>query len=233
MKLLRTALVDDEPPARRKLRRLLDDTPDTEIVGEAASGREALELIQATRPNLLFLDIQLPDMNGFDVLRFLGPRAGMHVVFVTAFDHHAVRAFDVQALDYLLKPVAPSRFAQMMERVRERLKSPAPIALETSGSVRFISPAQIRMAESARNYVLVHVGGEAVTIRSTLEAFSEQLDPDRFVRINRSQLLNLEFIREVKPVSHGDYQVVLSDGSELSWSRRYSPRSHLSRFESR
>jgi two-component system, LytTR family, response regulator len=233
MKPLRVAIVDDEPPARRKVRRMVEAANDTEVVGEAGSGSEAIELVNRCRPNLLFLDIQLPDMDGFGVIDALGPRPGLQVVFVTAFDHHAVKAFEVRALDYLLKPVAPTRFIQMLDRVRERLsKRGAPITLDTGSGVSLVYSADISLAESARNYVIVHARGESFHIRSTLDAFAEQLDPETFVRINRSQLLNLTHVRELRPITHGDYRAFLRDGTELNWSRRYTPRSHLARFGS-
>lgn len=250
MKRLRIVLIDDEPPARRKMRRLLERTPDTEIAGEAGSGVEAIALIARERPDLVFLDIQMPDMDGFEVLQGVNRPAAMQVVFVTAFDQHALKAFEVHALDYLLKPVSPARFLQSLERARQRAGDSDTrldlllqqlgarktysrrILLNTGQRALFVSADDIDFAESARNYVVVHVQGQSHQIRSSLEAFAEQLDPEQFARINRSQIINLGRVREARPWFHGDYRAILRNGMELNWSRRYSPKSRLSRVQS-
>ncbi len=248
---LRVAIIDDEPPARRKIRRLLERVPETEVVGEAGSGAEAIQLLNSTPADLVFLDIQMPDMDGFAVLGQIERPPSMQVVFVTAFDQHALRAFEVQALDYLLKPVAPERFEHVVERVRGRAGSdserielllrqleprpayPARIPLDTGGTTVFVAAAKIELVESAGNYLLVHAGARMFQIRGTLDTFASRLDPKKFPRINRSQLVNLDCVAELRPWFHGDYRAILSGGRELNWSRRYSPRSHLARCESR
>jgi two-component system LytT family response regulator len=248
---LRIAIVDDEPPARRRIRRLLERCPGTEIVGEAGSGAEAIRVLRDPLLDLVFLDIQMPDMDGFSVLRAIHRPPEMQVVFVTAFDQHALEAFEVHALDYLLKPVAPARFEQVVERVRKRrgmdddrigrllrhlhspVAKPPRVALNTGEKILFVDAAQIDFAESAGNYVLVHAAGTTHQIRSTLDAFAGQLDVEQFRRINRSQLVNMSRVRELRPWFHGDFRAILEDGTELNWSRRYSPKSHLTRAQAR
>ncbi|MCW5965001.1 MAG: response regulator transcription factor [Bryobacterales bacterium] len=238
---IRTAIVDDEPPARAKLRRLLSEAEGFHLVGEAATGIEAVNLILREKPALVFLDVSMPDINGFAVARAIPEETRPHIVFVTAHDDRALEAFEVHAVDYLLKPVDPDRFFAMLARVRtletarqatmEALlhKLPAPSELPkrfllTDGDrAVFVTPSEIERAESARNYVVVHARGQRFILRSTLDEFHAQLDPEHFVRMNRSHLVHLDFVKEMVAVGHGEYRVRLMDGTDLVWSRRFSP----------
>jgi two-component system LytT family response regulator len=223
---MRVLIVDDEPPARRKVRRHLEAAGTAEI-REAGSGVEAIAAIAEFAPDLVFLDVQMPDMDGFAVLREVGLPRDFHVVFLTAHDAHALEAFNAEALDYLLKPVDPDRFDRVLERARERIvaRRPAKFArrllVETKGREIFLPVEQLEWAQSDRNYVLLHAGRETYAIRATLESVARQLDPDQFARISRAEVVNLDFIREMQPWFHGERRIVLKDGTELTWTRRY------------
>ncbi|MBV9308754.1 MAG: response regulator transcription factor [Acidobacteriaceae bacterium] len=235
--MIRVVLVDDEPPACRKLRHLLANEPDFSVVGEAVSGAEAVETINRLQPQLVFLDIQLPDCSGFDVVESLENRQ-VQIVFVTAYDDFALRAFEVHALDYLLKPVDPSRFAQALTRVRSTVPRPGQfdklvaslrsehtyvrrLLIQENGRSVFLEAHRIDWIEAARNYLCIHSGGKTYILRSSLESFSAKLDPAMFQRINRSEVANVSFISELRTGTHGDAKVHLKDGTELRWSRRY------------
>ena len=241
--MIRVVLVDDEPPACRKLRHLLANETDFSVVGEAAAGAEAVETINRLQPDLVFLDIQLPDCSGFDVIESLAHRQ-VQIVFVTAYDDFALRAFEIHALDYLLKPVDPNRFAQALTRVRStiyRLRDKpltnqfdqlvANLSAERTYIRRlliqdndrsiFLEVQRIDWIEAARNYLCVHSGGKTYILRSSLESISAKLDPAMFRRINRSEIANVGAISELRTGTHGDAKVRLKDGTELRWSRRY------------
>lgn len=242
--MIRAVLVDDEPPARRKLKHLLADQDDFSIVGEATSGGEAIELIRRERPDLIFLDIQLPDCTGFDVLEALKPQDSLQVIFVTAHDDFAMKAFELHAVDYLLKPVEPSRFEKSLSRVRRLLESAdaAQIAsrlkdvicafrsepayarrllIQENDRSLFLDVVRIDWLEAARNYVCIHSGAQTYITRSSLESIIAKLDPATFRRVNRSQIVNVRRIAEVRRWFHGDQKVLLHDGTEITWSRRY------------
>jgi two-component system LytT family response regulator len=227
---MRVLLVDDEPPARRKLRRLLAAHGDVEIAGEASSGEEAVRVIGATPADLVLLDVQMPDFDGFEVLRRLeGPHA-FRPVFVTAYDAFALRAFEVNALDYLLKPVDARRMDSMLARAREALADAGgrPGALKRvlvtdRDRSYFVAVASIEWISAQRNYVALHAGGVVHRVRGTLEAFVQALDPERFVRVSRSHVVNLDAVRELMTWTHGERQVVMKDGVTLTWTRRYKP----------
>jgi two-component system, LytTR family, response regulator len=239
---LRVALVDDEAPARDKLRRYLASYEDVQIAGEAANGGDALTLIARERPDVVFLDISMPDMDGFAVLRALGEPLPAEIVFVTAHDDKALQAFDVHAFDYLLKPVSPTRFDRLVQRLRERLiprhdmaqrldgllealPSPAHylehLLVQGDESAQLIRIDRISRIESSRNYLDVYVEGRSYRLRGTLENMLSRLNPVRFARINRSALVRLEAIREVKPWPEGEYRLLLDDGARVTWTRRY------------
>jgi len=235
--MMRVLIVDDEPPARRKVRRFLEG--DTEImeIGEASTGAEAIHAIRTFQPDLIFLDVQMPDMDGFAALAAVPQPHDFHVVFLTAHDEHALRAFEAEALDYLLKPVDPERFGRTLERAKQQLelqkskpKPEAPylkrILVERNRREFFLGIDQLDWAESDRNYVRLHAGGEVFAIRGTIEALSRRLDPSQFARISRSAIVNLDRIQEMQPWFHGERRVVLRDGAELTWTRRF--RAHLS-----
>ena len=227
---MRVLIVDDEPPSRRKVRRFLEKEPGIENICEAGSGAEAVAAIHSFDPDLVFLDVQMPDMDGFAVLEALPPPRGFHVVFLTAHDHHALRAFEAEALDYLLKPVDPERFERVLERARAQIGARKPAAppryarrllVEKSGKELFLPVEQLEWARADRNYITLHAGRETYLVRATLDNLSRQLDPDQFARISRSELVNLDAIREMQPWFHGERRIFLKDGVELTWTRRY------------
>jgi len=247
--VIRTLIVDDETPARRKLQRLLTSHADIEVIGEAASGDAAIELAQARQPALVFLDIQMPGSNGLDVAAEIGTAGAPYIVFVTAHSEHAVQAFELMALDYLLKPVTPTRLASTLMRVRERLVTGVPSSSYVESIRRIatlLAPAtqyltrvlvsderksllldvnRIDFIEADRNYVRIHVGTLSYSVRASIGGLAKKLDPSRFLQINRSQIVRMDCIAELHPWSHGDYQVVLTNGRRLMWSRRYRSRS--------
>lgn len=242
--MIRALIVDDEAPARRKLRELLGREADFEVVGEAADGVEAAEAIRAARPDVVFLDIQMPRLDGFGVVEAVGVEEMPLVVFVTAYDEHAVKAFEVQALDYLLKPFAPSRFRKLLERLRRQLnQDPGDLAQRIDRLLATVRPAsptlrqilvergegrqallavsEIDLIRAEGNYLRFFSNGDEYRRRGTLRDLEERLDPNQFVRLNRSEIARLEAIRELQPWFHGDARVVMRDGAVLTWSRRY------------
>jgi two-component system LytT family response regulator len=244
---IRALIVDDEPPGRARLRDLLAAEADVEVVGECADGTEAVTAVRDLRPDLLFLDVQMPGLDGFGVLEALGRECPPAVIFVTAHDRYALRAFDVHALDYLLKPFDRQRFQKALGRARTQLAGaggpaarerllalleevrPAPkplerLALKTAGRITFLKADEIDWIEAAGNYVRLHAGGEAHLLRETMSRLEGRLDAARFVRIHRSTIVQLDRIRELQPWFHGDYRVRLRDGTELTLSRGYRPK---------
>ncbi len=219
--MIRTVLVDDEPPACRKLLHLLSTEPDFQVIGQAASAAAAIETINRVNPDLVFLDIGLPDASGFEVVSALTTTANLQIVFVTAYDEFALKAFEVQALDYLLKPVEPSRFARALDRIRAEKNYPRRLLIQAGNHSLLLPVDQIDWIESARNYACIHVGPQTHIQRSTLDALAAKLDPKIFHRINRSEIVNARRIAELRPCSHGDTSLRLLDGTELTWSRRY------------
>jgi two-component system LytT family response regulator len=241
---IRTLIVDDEPLARQRLRALLDGDPDIEVVGECGDGKQAVAEVRRLRPDLLFVDVQMPVLDGFGVLEALAGGAMPVVIFVTAHDRYALKAFEVHALDYLLKPFDRARFAAALARAKtqvqqglagaldERLldllqslpnhrRVPERLIVKSGGRVTFVPSADIDWVEAAGNYVRLHVGREDHLLRESMSGLEEKLDPKRFVRIHRSTIVNVERIRELQPVFHGDYVIVLKDGTELPLSRGY------------
>ncbi len=245
--MIRALIADDEPPARRKLRELLGREPDFEVVGEAADGVEAVAAIRRMSPDVVFLDIQMPRLDGFGVIAEVGTEAMPLVVFVTAYDEHAVRAFEVEALDYLLKPFAPSRFQGLLARLRRRIDQgpgdlderigrllaavrPASgaggalrqiLAEKDEGRQVLLAVGEIDLIRADGNYLSLRSQGKEYRRRGTLREIEERLDPAQFVRLNRSEIVRLEAVRELQPWFHGDARVILKDGSVLTWSRRY------------
>jgi two-component system LytT family response regulator len=242
---IRTLIIDDEPLARERLKRFLADERDLELVGECAEGHEAVAAIRALRPDLVFLDIQMPELDGFGVLKSIGVAEMPAVIFVTAYDRYALQAFDVNALDYLLKPYNRERFHKAVERARaqlsngakgelnerllsllENFKSESPRHLErlmikASGRVFFLRTQELDWIEAEGNYLRVHVGRESHLLRETMNRLASKLDPDKFLRIHRSTLVNIERIKELQPLFSGDYVVILRDGKQLTLSRSY------------
>jgi two-component system LytT family response regulator len=236
---IRVLIVDDERLSRQRLRRLLDAEADLEVLAECASGDEAAAVLAAGEVDLLFLDVQMPQMDGFQLLASLRGRQPV-VVFVTAYDEYAVKAFDVHALDYLLKPFDPERFGQTLERARQEIEwrrggRPASgvvpafvrthLPVKTAGRILFLRVDEIDWIEAADNYVRIHtVNGEDHLVRETLNTMQGRLDPGRFLRIHRSTIVNVSRIRELRPWFHGDYVVLLTNGRELTLSRSYRDR---------
>jgi len=245
---IRVLIVDDERPARRKIRRFLGMDPDVEIAGESAGGRDAVEAIQRERPDLVFLDVQMPGMDGFSVIEALDLHPMPQIVFVTAHDQFALRAFEVHALDYLLKPFEHERFQKVLERAKEHLKSAAANGLDervenlleelrgrpryasrllinSGGRAFFLQTERVDWVEAAKNYVSLHVKDQSFLIRGTIEGLFKKLDPAKFMRVSRSHIVNIDSIREMQPWFHGEYRIILKDGTEIPWSRRYLDRS--------
>jgi two-component system, LytTR family, response regulator len=231
--MIKVLIVDDEPPARRKVRRFLDRDPEIGEIREAGSGEEAVEALASFAPDLVFLDVQMPGIDGFTALASVAEPRPFHVIFLTAHAQHALRAFEAEALDYLLKPVDPERFERALERAKEQiaLRRRTPdasprhwlkrLVVETSGREIFLPVERLDWAEADRNYVSLHSGTDTFTIRGTLENLARQLDAEQFVRINRSQLVNLDRVKEMQPWFHGERRIVLKDGRELVWTRRF------------
>jgi two-component system, LytTR family, response regulator len=242
--MIRVLIVDDEPIIRRGLRNLLSRHSDYEVVGECSNGREAIESIHQLRPGLVFLDVQMPEIDGFGVIREITPEAMPPVVFVTAYDEYAVRAFDVNALDYLLKPFDEERFSRCLSRVEQRLEPPVTedslieklasllagqaktrtadrLAIRNSDRITLLQTDEIDWIEAADNYVEIHVGKQVHLMRETLSNLEQRLQPFRFLRIHRSRLVNADRIKELHSLFHGEYELVLNDGTRLTSSRHY------------
>ncbi|HJR63663.1 MAG TPA: LytTR family DNA-binding domain-containing protein [Gemmatimonadaceae bacterium] len=236
---LRILLVDDEPPARRRLRRMLAAEPDVEVVGDCATGAEAIAAVDEHAPHVVLLDIQMPDGDGLDVAASIGGAARPLIIFITAYNEYAVRAFETAALDYLVKPVGRARLRTALARAREqvslRTSRDLPPATEPgSAADRFLVDRghhqdvlrvdDIDWIEAADNHVIVHVGGERHRFRRTMEQMVERLPADRFGRVHRSAIVNVERVRHVHPWFHGTYLLVLADGTKLTTGRQYQAR---------
>ena len=244
---IRTVIVDDEPLARRKLRSLLESEGDIEVIAESGNGQEALQLIEETVPHLLFLDIEMPGLNGLAVVEKIEPSRMPATVFVTAYEQFAVQAFEIHAVDYLLKPFSRARFRKALHQVRGQIESRNSaeltskvsallddlrkrdayvnrFAVKSSGRLYFLRAEDIEWVDAAGNYVRLNAGGEAYQLRETMSSLEKQLDPDRFLRIHRSTIVNIERIREIRPLQHGEHVVVLKNGQRLNLSRGYRDR---------
>ena len=242
---LRTLIVDDMPLARSRLRRYLAEDPEIEVVGEAKNGHEAVDLIHELAPQLVFLDIQMPGLDGFEVLEAVGPEAVPAVVFVTAYDEFALRAFEVHALDYLLKPFDAERLGATLARVKRLLaasqnaaaqlttlleslrgakKYVARLPVRSRERLVFVSVEEIDSIEGAGNYVRVHTGATSHLIRDRLSSIETKLDPDVFVRVHRSTIVNVTRIREMHPMFNGDQVLVLAGGRRVTASRTFRAR---------
>jgi two-component system, LytTR family, response regulator len=252
-KLLRVVIADDERLARHKMRVLLESEPNVVVVAECQDGRQTVSAINCLHPDLLLLDIQMPDLDGFQVLSEIAPSDLPVVIFTSAYDQYAIRAFETHALDYLLKPFDQGRLHQAMERARAELvksetreishrlmqllsqfKAAPAIApadaqnrlvIKAKGRVIFLDLDEIDWVEAAANYVRLNVGKESYLLRETISRTSERLNPNEFIRIHRSTIVNVRKIKELIPVNSGEYIVVLKNGKELSCSRGY--RAHL------
>ena len=246
-KKVRTLIIDDERLARKRIRSLLADDSDVEVVGECADGAEAVAAIEREKPDLLFLDVQMPELDGFAVLETIPPDRLPAVVFVTAYDRYALRAFEVHALDYLLKPFDEERFGDALARAKEQLKSDAAgeieerllallehlrtgpnhvdrLLVKASGRVLFLKTDEIDWIEASGNYVRLHVGRESYLFRETMNAMEARLDPGKFLRIHRSTLVNIDRIKEMQPWFHGGLVVIHKNGTRVTASRTYKDR---------
>lgn len=243
----RTAIIDDEPLARDKLRAFLSRHPEFELVGEAGDGLAAVRVIEQCHPDLVLLDIQMPELDGFEVLAALETESPPYVIFVTAYDHYAVQAFEVGAIDYLLKPVAPDRFDQALDRARQQLirgtgldladrlaraleqVAPARPRIERflvkeQGRSRFIAAHEVEWIEAAGNYLKLNMAGAVHLVRATMKEIEARLDPARFARVHRTAIVNVDRIQYLEPWSHGDQLIVMKSGEKLMLSRRYRDR---------
>jgi two-component system, LytTR family, response regulator len=247
---IKVLIVDDEPLARTRVAELLHGDPEVDLVGECATGRQAVESIRRLGPDLVFLDVQMPEMSGFDVIRALEGGPVPVVIFVTAYDRYALDAFEVHALDYLLKPFSRSRFQSSLRHAKARLSQPAGgvraadgvverrieellrtldrkprgierLAVKADGKVVFLRTCDIDWIEATGKYMTIHVKGKTHLIRETMAELEEKLDCDRFLRIHRSCIVNVERVKELHPMFNGEYTVVLNDGTRLGSSRGY------------
>jgi two-component system, LytTR family, response regulator len=250
---IRALVVDDEPLARRGICARLDRAGGIDVVGECGGGREAIRAIQELHPDLVFLDVQMPGIDGFAVVDQIGAERMPPVIFVTAYDEHALRAFDAQALDYLLKPVDDERFERMLERARRRVaerresavgrrvaglvgdldtatataavrQPDGRLLIKERGRVVLVDIAEVDWVEAEGDYVRLHVAGRSHLLRETMAAMERRLDPIAFSRIHRSTIVNVSRIAELRPVTAREWQVVLRDGRRLALSRRYRAR---------
>lgn len=231
---IRAIVVDDEPLARSNLRVLLRDDSEIEIIGECSSGAEALAVIRDKNPDLLFLDVQMPECDGFDVLEMLGAALPPAVIFVTAYDQFALRAFEAGALDYLLKPFDDARFRRALDRAKEKLahrKNPTRavdhIVTKGTGQVSFVKISDIDWIEAADYYTCLHVGTKTHLLRRSMSELEQELDPAVFCRIHRSSIVNIARVEGLKLNPEGEYEVVLSHGIKLRLSRRYRKQAQL------
>lgn len=244
---IKTLIVDDEPLARERVRRFLRDETDIDIIGECGNGLEAISEIRRTAPDLVFLDIQMPEKNGFEVIKELETGRIPNFIFVTAYDQYAIQAFDVHALDYLLKPFNRERLKKSVDRAREQIENKMighlderltsliadlktekkyleRLVVKSVGRVFFLKTDEIDWIEAAGNYLKLHVGREGHLIRETMNAVEAKLNPEKFLRIHRSTIVNIDRIKELHPMFSGDYSVILRNGTELTLSRNYRER---------
>lgn len=246
--MIRTLIVDDEPLARRKIRKFLEAEEEFEVIAECGDGREAIFAIEDTKPDLVFLDVQMPEQDGFSVIEAIGPDRMPATVFVTAYDRYAIKAFNFHAVDYLLKPFDRSRFRQAVGQIVEQvervdskelnrqllslledLKSEDQfsdrLAVKEAGGVVFVKVEEIDWIDAAGNYVRLNTrSGEAHLLRDTMSAIESRLDPQIFARVHRSTIVNLERIREIRPQAHGEHLIILDGSQRLTLSRSYKDK---------
>jgi two-component system, LytTR family, response regulator len=242
--VIQAILADDEVLARQKLRQLLRAEPDIEIVGECATARETVDLTRTAKPDLLFLDIRMPGMDGFDIIGALALDQGVTmpgIIFTTAYDQYALRAFEVHALDYLLKPFTPERLQAAIQRVRERPSAEAPsngthkrnghslghtarMVFKSRGRILFLPVSEIRWIGAEENYVRLAAGRETHLLRETMTHLEQRLDPRQFLRVHRSFMVNLSYVREVRTDAEGDAAVIMQDGQRIAMSRNFKSR---------
>jgi len=242
--LITTLIVDDEPLARQGIRLLLEKDGDIGAVLEAKNGKQAIAQIRKHRPNLVFLDVQMPELDGFAVLREVGPEKVPSVIFVTAYDRYAVEAFEIQAVDYLMKPFTRQRFRQALDRAKAHLRAGKPaldakvltllermaltsdyldrLVVKSPQGTIFLSSDHVEWIEAAENYVRLHVGKAEYLIQTTMNSLYNRLDPSKFVRIHRALIANVNYICAINPLFHGEYLVRLKNGAQLRSGRTYA-----------
>lgn len=246
--MIRAVIADDEPLAQQRIARLLTGEADIQVVAVCGNGIETLEAIRTHSPDLIFLDVQMPELDGIGVLREIGPQNFPVAIFTTAYDNYALQAFEANALDYLLKPFDETRFRRAVDRARNHIANTKRreltdrllalldevnvpqqngsdrLIIKSAGRVVFIKTAEIDWVEAAANYVRIHSGTETYLMRETMNAFESRLDTSKFIRIHRSIIVNIEKIKELQPCNSGEYIVVLRNGKELSLSRSFKDR---------
>ncbi len=245
--MIRALIVDDEPLPRERIRTLLVEHRNVEVIGECRDGQEAVNTILAERPELVFLDIQMPELDGFEVIRAISDEYLPAIVFVTAFDEYAIRAFEVNAIDYLLKPINAARFEKavfraidrltqsnarepdrkfldFVERIRAEQQYTTRFVVRSGSKLSFVRASDVDWIDLADNYVRLHVSGREHLVRDTLKSVESQLNPEMFIRVHRSIIINLDRVESVEPYFHGEYVVTMKDGAKLTTSRSYSER---------
>ena len=247
---IKTIIADDEPLAREKIRNLLEEDPDIELIGECADGIETVTAIRNQQPDLVFLDVQMPELDGFGVLKALRHSNMPTLIFVTAYDQYALRAFEVHALDYLLKPFDRERFQKALQRAKEHIRKEKSgevneklltllqdlkseksnhherkylerLVIKAGGRVTFLKTEEIDWIEAAGNYIRLYIGKDSHLLRDTMNNIQTKLDPEKFLRIHRSTILKIDRIKELQPWYHGEYVVTLENGKQLTSSRSY------------
>ncbi|HET6891204.1 MAG TPA: LytTR family DNA-binding domain-containing protein [Pyrinomonadaceae bacterium] len=241
---LRTLIVDDEPLAREGVRMLLKHDPEVSAIHECADGQAAVNAIIEMKPDLVFLDVQMPEMDGFEVIEKVGVDRMPNTIFVTAYDRYALRAFEVYALDYLLKPYTNERFFRAVQRAKAQIKTGHEnnlngqlsalldhlrvgedhlerLVVKSAGRISYVNVEEIEWIEAADIYVRLHVGHEAHLVRGTMSGLEGKLDPRKFLRIHRSTIVNLSHVKELQPLFHGEYKVTLKNGTQLTSGRSY------------
>ena len=236
---IRSIIVDDETLARERLRALLKNHPDILVIAEAGDGATAVQVIETLKPDLVFLDVQMPELDGFGVVESLTQQPLPRIIFVTAHEKFALKAFDVHAVDYLLKPFDRSRFDTALQRALDAIQKAAPnpaveaadsvtklrpldrLAIKADGKVRLLRFEEIEWIEAADNYVMLHLGGDKILHRETLNRMEARVPASRFMRISRSSIINVEKIKELQPLFHGEYVVILRSGARVTLSRSY------------
>lgn len=228
MPALRAIVVDDEPLARARLRRLLEQQGGVDVIAEGANGEESVAAIRELTPDVAFLDIRMPDMDGFDLLDALGPARPPQVVFVTAYSEHAVRAFEARALDYLLKPVSADRLRQALERLQAPKPAsaayPQRIAVPINGRIHLVDTGEIDHVDSHANYVELHLGTRSLVLRETMTHLESRLDPQHFLRVHRSRLVRLDGVVEARAHASGRYLLRLKSGARVVTGRSYQAK---------
>ena len=244
---IRALIADDEALARKFVRRMLKDNHDVEIVGECSNGKDAIAMIRKQNPDVVFLDVQMPEMDGFAVLESIGVDQLPEIIFTTAYEQYAIRAFELHALDYLLKPFDQARFKDAIQHAKERFRSQRQkdgrlqmsallesiknkpqylerLVIKTGGRITFLSTDEINWIEADDKYVHLHTGKVSPMVRQTLNAMEAQLDPRKFSRIHRSAIVNVERIKELQPLFSGEHSILLEDGTKLTLSRSYKDK---------